>query len=899
MGIENLDKIFDPSSVAVIGASDRENSVGFRLLKNLVGVGFKGVVYPVNPKRSSVQGIEAYPSVDKLPRRVDLAVVATPAQTVPDIVEECGRADIPGVIIISAGFREIGTEGKILEDKLLEKKKEYNIRIVGPNSLGVMRPSISLNASFANKIAKPGDIAFISQSGALGASILDWSIRKNVGFSNFVSVGTMLDVDFGDLVDYFGTDPKTRSIILYIEAITDAQKFMSAARHFARTKPIIVIKSGKFHESAKAAASHTGALTGEDAIYDAAFRRAGIIRVDEIAAFFNCSEALAMQPRPTGPNLVIITNAGGPGVMATDALISKGGKLAPLSEETHSALKEALPPYRRVSNPIDIGEDATTERFQEVVGICIKDENVDGLIVIYSPQGASDAVATAKVVSELSKKTQKTILTSWMGEEDVGEARNLLMRNSVPTYYTPEQAISTFMYMYEYAQNLDLLYETPEELPDHSRYIPREIIQTFLLCPFRNITHDDRDILTEPESKKLLELYDIPTAKSYVAKTAGDASNIASRIGFPVVMKILSSQILHKTDAGGVALNIKSESEVREHFERIVNRAKEHNPHAVIEGVTVQPMISKPGYELIIGSKKDPVFGPVILFGMGGVGVELFKDVSIGFPPLDQVLVRRMMEDTQIYKLLVGYRNMPKANLKLVEEILVRFSRLIADFPEIKEADINPLFVNENEAIALDARILIDRSLFFSEEPSKPYQHLIIRPYPKRYETRWNMRDGRSVLIRPVKPEDEPLILELFESFSEDTMRYRFFKVIKEMPHDFLIRFCNIDYDREIGIVAELTENGRKRLIGVVGLYIEPNKKRAEFAVAVGDPWQRHGLGSKLMDYIIEIGKDKEIEAIYGEMMRENYKVIKLLEKKGFIIEHRRGENSKASLKLS
>ena len=889
-----LDKIFNPKSVAVIGASDEEGSVGYALMKNFLDSSFEGEVYPVNIRKKEILGLKAYPTVEQLPKTVDLAIIATPAKTVPDVLEQCGRAGIKGVIIISAGFKEVGPEGKALEDKLLEIKRKYGLRIIGPNCLGIIRPSINLNATFINKMPKPGNIAFISQSGALGAAILDWAIQENIGFSNFISVGSMIDVDFGDLIDYLGTDPQTRSILMYIEGMTDARKFMSAARHFARTKPIIVVKAGKFSESAKAAASHTGSLTGEDDVYDAAFKRAGIVRVEEIADLFNCAEVLGLQPLPKGPNLVIVTNAGGPGVMATDALIARGGKLAKLSPQTMETLDSILPPYWSRGNPIDILGDAGAERYKAVLEACFKDENVDGILVIYTAQAVTDSIEVAKDIVEVYKNEKyrnKTILTSFMGGEAVGEANRILNENGLPTYSTPEQAVKTYLYMYQYKRNLELLYETPEELPVDISPPKRPI-----LVAMRNAVMENRELLTEAEAKNLLEYYDLPVVKTYVARTADEAVQRASQIGYPVVLKILSPQITHKTDAGGVALNLKSETEVREAFEQIIKNAKAYNSNAEILGVTVQPMIKKNGYEVIIGAKKDPIFGPVILFGMGGVGVELFKDYAIGLPPLNQTLARRLMEETKVYQLLKGYRNLPPANIKLLEEILVRFSQMIIDFPQIREVDINPLLINEKEAYVLDARIAIDKDLIFRKV--EPHQHLVISPYPKKYETLWKLRDGRTVLLRPIKPEDEPLWLEMFQSFSEESIRYRFFQIIKDTPHEVRVRYCNIDYDREIAIVAELNEEGRRRILGVVRISLEPDRKKGEIAFIVADPWQGLGLGTKMVDYAIEIAKDMEVETLYAIMLSDNYQAINLTKKMGFTLQSQEDGTVKGVLNL-
>jgi len=890
----NLDKIFNPRSVAIIGASDEEGTVGYALMKNFTEHGFEGKIYPVNIRKTEILGLKAYQTVEQIPEPVDLAIIATPAKTVPDVVEQCGKAGIKGIIIISAGFKEIGPEGKALEDKIQEIKKKHGLRIIGPNCLGVIRPSIRLNATFISKMPKPGNIAFISQSGALGSAILDWAIHENIGFSNFVSVGSMIDVDFGDLIDYFGTDQKTRSILMYIEGLTDARKFMSATRHFARTKPIIVVKTGKYTESAKAAASHTGSLTGEDIIYDAAFKRAGIVRVDEIEDLFNCAEVLGTQPLPKGPNLAIITNAGGPGVMATDALIAKGGKLAKLSQKTIEFLDSILPHYWSRGNPIDILGDAKADRYKAVIEACLNDENVDGIVIIYTAQAVAEPVEIAKSIVELCKSRgyqNKTILTSFMGYGAVEEANRIFNENNIPTYSTPEQAIKTYHYMCQYKRNLELLYETPEELPVD--IVPPK---RSLMVIMRNVAMENREILNEAEAKAFLEYYNFPVVKTKVAQTEDEAATFASQLGYPVVLKILSPQIIHKTDAGGVALDIKSENEVRDTFNRLIEKAKEYNPDAEILGVTVQPMIKKQGYEVIIGAKTDPLFGPVILFGMGGVGVELFKDFAIGIPPLNQTLVRRMMEETKVYQLLKGYRNVPPANIKLLEEIIVRFSQMLVDFPQLKEVDINPLFINEKEAFAIDARIVIDKERVFAK--LEPHQHLVITPYPKKYETLWKLRDSRTVLLRPIKSEDEPLWLEMFQNFSEESIRYRFFQIIKDTPHETRVRYCNIDYDREIAIVPELTEEGRRKILGVVRVSIEPDGKAGEIAFIVADPWQGLGLGTKLVDYAIEICKEREIETLYAIILPDNYRAMNLMKKMGFTLSYMEDGNVKGILNL-
>ena len=889
----NLDSIFNPKSIALIGASDEEGSVGYILMKNLTEMDYKGLVYPVNIRKQEILGKKAYAAVSQLPQTVDLAIIATPAATVPGLVEECGNAGIKGIIIISAGFKEVGAPGKILEERILEIKKKYNMRILGPNCLGIIHPDIGLNATFISRRQETGNITFLSQSGALGSAILDLATHENIKFSNFVSVGSMIDVDFGDMIDYFGTDPKTRSIIMYIEGITDARKFMSAARHFSRTKPIIVVKSGRSAESAKAAASHTGAITGEDMVYDAAFKRAGIVRVKDIADLFNCAEAIGKHPLPKGPNIAIITNAGGPGVMASDAVILLGGKLAQLSNKTIEKLNSILPPHWSKSNPIDILGDAKANRYEAAAEACFNDENVDGLLIIYTPQGSSDPAEIAEKILDLykNKKFSKPYFASFMGYEEVEKANHILTDNGVPTYSTPEQAVATYMYMYEYKRNLELLYETPVELPVDSTP-PKQPLVSII----RNAAKEDRNILTETESKRFLEYYNIPIVKTMVAKTVDEAVTCASRTGYPVALKILSPEISHKTDVGGVKLDINSETELRGAFEDIMTKVKEHKPDAHIQGVTVQQMVKKKGIEIILGAKTDSLFGPVIMFGRGGVDVEIYKDVAIGLLPLNQTLARRMMEETKVYQLLKGYRNLPPANIKLLEEIIVRFSRMMVDFPQLKEFEINPLLINENEAFALDARAVINSKRIFSTS----HEHLVISPYPEKYKSLWKLRDGRTVILRPIKPEDEPLWLEMFHNFSQESLHFRLFQtIIEPVAHEFSARYCNIDYDRELAIVAEIEDNGQRKMLGVVRLNIDPSENSGEISFIVADPWQGQGLGSKMVDYVIEICKDKKLEMINAVMLPDNFRAIKLFREMGFSIESLDDGTQKATLNLN
>jgi len=877
--------MFDPETVALIGATEREGSVGRAIMENLLMGKGKREIFPVNPNRKTVLGLKCYPSIKDVPKHVDLAIIAVPAKIVPKVVEECGEAGVDGVVIISAGFREVGEEGRKLEQEIEKIREKYGLRILGPNCFGFIRPHIKLNATFLKKMPEPGQIAFISQSGALGSAILDWAVSSHIGFSMFISLGSMLDIDFGDLIDYLGEDPNTRSILIYMEGIDNikrARKFMSAARGFARTKPILILKPGKYEAGAKAAKSHTGSMVGSFEVYDAAFKRIGAVRVDEIEDLFNCASVLDSRYLPSGPRLAIVTNAGGPGVIAADSVVDYGGELAKLSRETMEVLNSVLPAHWSKGNPIDVIGDADVKRYIEAIKACLNDPNVDGVIVIYTPQGAAQPKELAEAVVNLALKRVKPVLAVWMGGgPEIEEARTIFYQNNIPCYDTPEKAIRTYMYMYMYKRNLELLYETPRELS-----VDLAPPKYHLKVMIRRALEEKRDVLMADEAERFMKVYGIPVPEGGLARSVGEAMIIASKIGYPVVLKIVSPDILHKVDVGGVITGINNENQLREAFNKLLDNVKNNAPNARIEGVYVQKMVTRADYELILGSKKDPIFGSVILFGSGGVGVELFKDYSIGLPPLNQVLARRLMEETRIYRMLKnGFRNKPPADLPKLEEVLVRFSNMIIDFPEIKEVDINPLIVSGDQVYAVDVRIILDLEVAGKEV--EPYSNLVIMPYPTKYITPYTLRDGTQVLLRPIRPEDEPIEAELIENLSEESKRFRFFYVIKDITHDMLVRFCNIDYDREMAIIAEYTDSsGKRRNVGVGRLIMDPWRRRGEFAVVVADDFQGKGLGTKLVDMLIQIADEKGLETIYGIVMPENTRMIELCRKMGFDIRY-------------
>lgn len=883
-----LKAIFSPKTVAVIGASDRPDSVGRTLLWNLISHPFGGTVFPINPKRSSVLGIKAYATITSVPETVELAIIATPAATVPGIIQECIEAGVQGAIVLSAGFKEIGAPGIALEQSILTSLRQSSLRLIGPNCLGVMNPRTGLNATFASQMAKPGNVAFISQSGAICTAVLDWSLRENVGFSAFVSIGSMLDVDWGDLIYYLGDDPHTHSIVIYMETIGNARSFLSAAREVALTKPIIVIKSGRTEAAAKAAASHTGSLAGSDAVLDAAFRRCGVLRVDTIAELFDVAEVLAKQDRlPKGPRLTIITNAGGPGVLTTDALIRAGGKLAALSDPTLDALNAVLPAHWSHGNPIDILGDADSDRYTKTFDIAAQDPNGDGVLVILTPQAMTNPTHTAEQLKTYAQNSDKPVLASWMGGTEVTAGEAILNQASVPTYPYPDAAARLFNFMWRYSDNLKALYETPKLATDweHCGADPATV-QPLLA----SVQQQGRTLLTEQEAKQVLAAYGIPVVQTLKATSCEAAIAHADQIGYPVVLKLLSETITHKTDVGGVKLNLPNPEAVQRAYGEIETAVTALAGAAAFDGVTVQPMINRDnGYELILGSSLDVQFGPVLLFGAGGQLVEVMRDSAIALPPLTTTLARRLIERTQIYTALKGVRGRAAVDLEQLENILVRFSQLVIEHPEIKEIDINPLLAlpaDDSAAHtlqALDARIVLHEAEVDLSQVPKP----AIRPYPIQYVSDWNLKDGRRVTFRPIGPEDEPLIVQFHRTLSEESVYLRYFHLMKltqRTAHERLTRICFIDYDRQIALVADHhdPETGHQEILGVGRLSKLHGSNDAEFAMIVTDSAQHLGLGTELLQRLIHIAQQESIDRITAEILLENQAMQHICRKVGF-----------------
>ena len=869
-----LDAIFNPQKVAVIGASATQGSVGRTLLWNLISNPFGGTVFPVNPKRDNVLGIQAFDRVGDINADIDLAVIATPAHTVPSVVQECADAGVKGVVIVSAGFREIGEEGAVLEQEILGIAQEHHIRIVGPNCLGVMRPTTGLNATFAGAMAREGNVAFVSQSGALLTAILDWSFHENVGFSAFVSIGSMLDVDWGDVITYLGDDPKTESIMLYMESIGDARSFLSAARDVAQTKPIIVIKAGRTQAAAEAAASHTGTLVGSDAVLDAAFRRTGVLRVDRINDLFYMAEVLAKQPRPQGPNLTILTNAGGPGVLATDALIEGDGSLTPLSDDTMASLNDLLPEAWSHANPIDILGDATPDRYSHALEIAANDDASDGLLVVLTPQAMTEPKQIAERLKPQVKSSRKPILACWMGGSAVEPAINMLNEGGVATFAYPDTAARTFNNMWRYSYNLRALYETPSLPHDEDGLPDREAVDHLLDEALR----EGRTLLTEAESKHVLAAYGIPTVETRIALAADDAVAAAQAIGFPVVVKLHSTSITHKTDVGGVHLHLETEAEVRAAFDAIRERAADG-----FDGVTVQPMEDlSDSYELIIGSSIDRQFGPVLLFGSGGQLVEVLEDQALALPPLNTTLARRMMEQTKIHEALGGVRGRAPVDLAALETLMVRFSQLVVEQPRIKEIDVNPLLASPGESglLALDARVVLHEANVADDALPEP----AIRPYPRQYVDTFTIKSGTEITLRPIRPEDEPKLVRFHDRLSEHSVYMRYASLMKQeqrVAHERLSRICFIDYDREMALVAEMPEED---LVGVGRLTKQPGRNEAEFAMLVVDDLQGEGIGTELLRRLVRVGQDEQLDRITADILRRNRAMQRVCEKLGFEI---------------
>ena len=879
MSVRNLDALYKPTSVALIGASKRAGSIGSVIARNLLNSGFDGPILPVHPKHQSIEGVLAYPDIASLPLVPDLAIIATPPATVPGLVEQLGARGTRAVVVISAGFGTAKTpDGRSLKQALLDASKPHLLRIVGPNTLGILSPNHALNASFAHLSPDPGHLAFITQSGAVVTSVIDWAKARGIGFSHLVSLGDMADVDFGDMLDYLASDPNTTAILLYIEGIKHTRKFMSAARAASRVKPVIVVKAGRHPEGAKAAASHTGALAGADAVYDAAFRRAGMLRVTSLEQLFTATETLADVKRPRGDRLLILTNGGGMGVLATDELLLGGGRLAELSADTITALSHVLPEIWSKRNPVDIIGDATPQRLADAIRVLLDHTaDFDALLILNCPTAvASSQDCAAAVVDCLRQHAPENfpLLTSWIGEQTARAGRDVLNAAGIATYDTPGHAVSAFMQLIDYERNQQLLMEVPASVPEaFNPDIGR--VQRVL---DRQPSGTEDVWLSEADAKEVLDAFGIPVVSTEVAGTPEEAGELATRLGGRIALKILSPDITHKSDVGGVMLDLQGGEAVTEAARHMESRIRDAFPDAVLAGFTVQPMVHRPGaHELIVGMHVDAQFGPVLLFGQGGTAVEVIADRALGLPPLNMRLAQDLIDRTRVVRLLRGYRNRPAADLEAIAMVMLRVSQLVVDFPQLASLDINPLLADERGVIALDARILLAAEPPFTDR-------LAIRPYPKALEETINMTDGRSFLLRPILPEDEPALVESFKHLRPEEIRFRFLSPMRTLTHQLAARLTQIDFDREMALV--LTEPGRPgttKIFGVVRLAADPDNEQAEFAIIVRHDMTHLGLGSKLMHSIIAYARSRGIGTLWGITLKDNRAMRQLARSLGFV----------------
>lgn len=872
-----LHPLFNARSVAVFGASEREDSVAGTLFRNLRHAGYKGEVYPVNPKYATVFGERCYASAGELPTVPELALIATPASTVVSIMQACGQHGIRHAIVLSAGFREVGEQGMALEDALVAIARQYGIRFIGPNCLGIQRPSIGLNATFSQGVTQAGDLALVSQSGALCTAMLDWAETNGIGFSSVISTGASADLDFGEILDYLAVDTQTKGILLYIEGIRDARRFMSALRATARFKPIVMVKVGRHATGAKAAMSHTGALVGSDAVFDALVRRAGVVRVNTILQLFASARALSTHIQPTGNRLAIVTNGGGPGVMATDLAVDMGVRMAELSPETIETLNGVLPSNWSQDNPLDIIGDATAARYRAAVDACLRDDNVDGVLAMLTPQAMTRPTEAAQAVVDAAKTSSKPVLTCWMGEAQVIEGRRLFKQAGIPYFTTPEPAVEVFSFLSAFYENQRLLMQTPGPLSHQAE----PDVEGARLIIESTLAHG-RHLLNEVESKALLSAFHIPIAQTLIARDPMEAMLLAQQLGFPVAMKINSPDITHKSDVNGVRLGLSSGQAVRAAFGEMLADIKRLRPDATLDGIVIEPMAARPhAREVLLGMTSDPVLGPVIVFGAGGVDVEALQDRAVTLPPLNHYLARDLIRRTRVATLLGPFRNRPPIDMDALENVLLRLSEMVCELPWLAEIDINPLLVDEHGALALDARIVIAPRVPTADR----YGHMAIHPYPAHLVTRWQLASGNDVLIRPIRPEDADLTQGFVRSLSEESKYFRFMDAVRELSPTMLARLTQIDYTREMALLALTEIDGREVELGVARYAINPDAESCEFALVVDDRWQKQGIGHKLMDVLMDVARSKGLKVMEGEVLKTNRPMLKLVEALGFHIE--------------
>jgi acetyltransferase len=875
-----LNRVFEPQSVAVVGASERESSVGTQVLRNIRDGGFKGEIYPVNPRHEKVQGLRAYASINEIDHPIDLVVIAIPAPAIPDVIRQCGDHGVAAVVVLSAGFGEVGRQGEALQNEIVDIARTLGIRLVGPNCLGVIRPRVGLNASFAKSGAQTGQVALVAQSGAFCTALLDWADSNGFGFSAVASLGATADVGFGDVLDYLAVDGETRSVLLYVEGITDARSFMSGLRVAARLKPVIVVKSGRNESGSRAAVSHTGAMVGGDGVFDAAVQRAGAVRVQTVNQLFAAAQTLAAGTRVEGPRLAILTNGGGPGVMAADRASDLRVPLAELSAQTIERLSEVLPAHWSHSDPVDILGDADSRRYRDATEIVLADRNVDGLLVLLTPQAMTDPTACAEGVIAATGKAHKPVLACWMGENLVEQGRRRFAEAGIPHFTSPEGGVDAFGYLACYRRNQKALLQAPAPLSRH-----REPDVNGARLIIENAIGERRYTLSSTESKAILKAFDIDTSPSINVTSAAEALVAAEGLGLPVAMKINSPDITHKSDVGGVRLNIREPHSVRTAFREMMDRVAAHAPSAHVSGVTIEPMLERPhAREIMIGIVHDPVFGPVISFGAGGTAVEIFADSRVALPPLNEYLSRELIQATRVARFLQQFRDLPAADIRKLVAVLQRVSEIACELPEVRELDINPLLVDEDGVIAVDARVVVAPP----KTSTARYGHMAIHPYPPELESTWQLPDGTDISIRPIRPEDAEIEQDFVENLSPESKYFRFMQSMERLTPMMLARFTQIDYDREMALVAVLNEaTAEARILGVARYVSNPDRQSCEFALTVADAWQRRGIGRQLMQRLMTVARDRGIEIMEGEVLSHNSKMLRLCENLGFRTVHR------------
>ncbi len=869
-----LEHLFTPQSIAVFGASEQTDSVGARVYRNLLEGGFKGPIFPINPKYSALGDKVCYACVEAVRERVDLAVIATPAATVPEIIRACGAQHVKAAVVMSAGFGEREGVGRALERALLDEAERYGIRLLGPNCLGLIRPSIGLNATFSNNAAQAGSLALVSQSGAMCTAILDWASAHRIGFSTMISVGAGIDVNFGDILDYLALDTETRSILLYVEGIRDARRFISGLRAAARLKPVIVIKAGRHAEGSRAAMSHTGALVGADDVFDAALQRAGVVRARSIEQMFAAAQLLATRHRLRGNRLAIVTNAGGPGVMATDRAVEQDIRLAALSPSTLAQLDGVLPATWPRANPVDILGDATPERYGVAVEACLKDDNVDGALVLLTPQAMTHPTEAAEAVIRAAAPIPKPILACWLGETQVREGRELFAQHKVPTFVNPESALEAFGFLAEYHDNQKMLMQAPGPLASHNE---PDIVGARLII--EGALAERRNLLSDLETRALLHAFHIPMAPALTAHSPNEALAAAEYLGFPVALKILSPDIVHKSDVDGVKLNVESAETVRHAYNDLLAAVRARRPDIKIDGVTVEKMYrNRHGRELLVGIIDDPIFGPTVTFGAGGTTVEVLRDRAVALPPLNEHLAETMIRQTRIARLLDSFRNLPPVDRAAVVQVLLRLSEMACELPEIKELDINPLMADGAGVSALDARIVVHEH----SPGRRRYDHMAIHPYPLHLVSRLQLNDGTDITFRPIRPEDAEIEQAFVRGLSQEAKFFRFMNSIQELSQDMLIRLTQLDYDRELALIATVEQHGKETEMGVARYFTNPDGQTAEFALVIADGWQGRGLGTRLMTCLIDAAREKGFSTLQGEILANNVKMLGLMKKLGF-----------------